>query len=88
MATRMGPDGKPTAIDFDTQFVIGVILPETDTMTTIEPVSLQKDEHGKLTFTYRKVVAQKLSATIRPSIQVIVSKTDDGVVELKEINQN
>jgi hypothetical protein len=85
MATTMGADGKPTDIDFKTQFVIGVILPETNVMTTIEPVSLQKNDEGEILFTYKKVVAEKLSGTIRPSIQVIVNKSENGLVKLKEI---
>lgn len=85
MATTMGPEGKPTDIDFKTQFVIGVILPETDHMTTIEPVSLQKDAAGNMTFSYKKVVTEKMSSTIRPGIQVIVSNSEKGSVALKEI---
>ena len=38
MATTMGEDGKPTAIDFTKQFVLAIVLPETDFATEINPV--------------------------------------------------
>jgi hypothetical protein len=85
MATTMGSEGKPTHIDFNTKFVIVIILPETNVMTTIEPVILQKNDKGEIIFTYRKIVTKKISWTIRPSIQVIVNKYEKGIVKLKEI---
>lgn len=84
MATTMGRDGKPTEIDFNKQYVIAVVLPETDLMTTIDPVSLQKDGNGKITLTYKKVVGQKQTYTIKPSFEIIVDKTENGTIELKE----
>ena len=41
MATVMG--GQPTAIDFDRQFVIAIVLPETNRSTTIHPGPLTDD---------------------------------------------
>ena len=38
MATTMGKDGKPTAIDFTKQFVLAIVLPVTDITTEINPV--------------------------------------------------
>ena len=35
MATTKGKDGKPTAIDFTKQFVLAIVLPETDFATEI-----------------------------------------------------
>lgn len=85
MATTMGKDGKPTEIDFTKQYVIAVILPETDLMTTIDPVSLQKDNNEKITLTYKKVVGQKQTYTMKPSFEIIVDKTENGTIELKEL---
>ena len=45
MAAVMG--GQPTAIDFDRQFVIAIVLPETNHSTTIRPGTLT-DEGGAL----------------------------------------
>lgn len=84
MATTMGKDGKPTEIDFKKQYVIAVILAETDVMTTVKPVRLQKDEQGKITLLYKTSVGQKQSFSTRPSLEIIVDKSDSGTIVLKE----
>ncbi|MGE5365153.1 MAG: hypothetical protein ACM3SM_13570, partial [Bacteroidota bacterium] len=65
--------------------VIAVILPETDYTTTIEPVSLQKNGNGEITFTYKSIVGQKQTYTIRPNIAIIVDRTENGNIFLKGI---
>ena len=84
MATTMGKDGMPTDIDFDNQYVIAIILPETDLMTDVFPVSLQKDENGEITLTYKTVIGEKQSYTTRPNFQIIVNKAENGIIKLKE----
>ena len=49
MAAVMG--GQPTAIDFDRQFVIAVVLPETNHTTTIRP-GILTDEGEALKLEY------------------------------------
>ncbi|MDR2146261.1 MAG: hypothetical protein LBE91_07380 [Tannerella sp.] len=85
MATTMGKDGKLTEIDFTKQYVIAVLLPETDLMTTVVPVSLQKSKTGKITLTYQSVVGQKLSFTTKPNFAIIVDKSENGNITLNEI---
>lgn len=58
MAAFMGKKGQPTPIDFETQFAIPVVLPETNHSTELDAVSLT-DDGSKLTFTYRADVAEK-----------------------------
>lgn len=83
-ATLMGEDGIPTQIDFKKQYVIAVILPVTNLTTTINPVSLQKDKKGKIILTYKTVVGQNQGYLTRPFFQIIVEKTENGNIELKE----
>ncbi len=85
MATTMGNDGKPTEIDFSKQYVIAVVMPETDMMTTVEPVSLQKNTKGDVILIYKSVIGEKQSYTTRPNFAIIVDKTENGNVILKEI---
>ena len=85
MATTMGQDGKPTEIDFTKQYVIAVLLPETDLLTTVEPVSLQRDKAGEITLTYKSVVGHKQSFTTKPNFVIIVDKVEYGNITLKEI---
>lgn len=84
MATTMGNDGKPTQIDFQKKYVIAVILPETDLMTTVEPIRLQKDAKGNITLLYKKTLGQKQTYTTRPGFQIIVDKSENGSIALKE----
>ena len=75
-AAFMGKDGQPTSIDFGRQFVIAVVLPETDIETTLEPLSLTRSG-GELTFTYVKKEGGKVSYTMRPVLLVAVDKADE-----------
>jgi hypothetical protein len=54
MATVMG--GQPTPIDFDRQFVIAIVLPETTHTTTIHPGTLT-DQGDSLQLEYAVSVA-------------------------------
>ncbi len=80
MATRMGKDGMPTEIDFNKEFIIGEILPETDVETTIEPVSLRKTGSSELTLTYSIKRGAKRSYTTKP---MFILKVDNKYKNLK-----
>jgi hypothetical protein len=77
MAAVMGKNGQPTPIDFNKKFAIGVVLPITDTYTTLRPLSLKK-ENGKLVFTYEEKVGQKQSYSMQPMTLIIVDKKFQG----------
>ena len=73
MATVMGDNGKPTAIDFDKSFVIPIIYPETDLGTSIVVDRFWRSAPESLTLsvsTIRGVEHQ--SFTIRPVELLIV----------------
>lgn len=84
MATTMGEAGKPTPVDFSKQFVIAVIMPESDVATLIEPVSLNNTSKNELTFNYRLTVGNKQSFTSIPFCAIIVNKENNGNVNFKE----
>lgn len=56
MAAFMGKNGQPTPIDFEKQFAIAVVLPETNHSTELHAESLTADG-SKLIFTYSVDVA-------------------------------
>ena len=58
MAAFMGKNGQPTPIDFETQFAIAVVMPETNHSTELYAESLT-DDGSELTFSYRVDVAEK-----------------------------
>ncbi|MBL1407204.1 hypothetical protein [Sphingobacterium faecale] len=86
-AAVMGEDGLPTVIDFDKQYVIAVVLPETDMETTLNPVSLQKSESGDVVFSYKKVIGEKQSHVSVPALVIVVDKTISGDIVTKEIGK-
>lgn len=85
MATTMGPQGQPTRLDFAKQYVIAVVLPETNLQTSLEAVSLVKDADGGLTFTFKKTVGGKQSYTMVPNLAIVVSKANSGKVTLQSV---
>jgi hypothetical protein len=85
-ATTMGKNGKPTAIDFAKEFAIAVVLPKTDTATTIQPLALIQTKDQSLVFEYKVILGNKQSYTSRPFLLVVVDKKFDGNVSLKQIN--
>lgn len=84
-AAVMGEGGKPTVIDFSKQYVIAVVLPETEYATTLSPVSLQKNENGEVQFTYKVEKGEKQTYTQRPCLVILVDKAQEGNVVLKEV---
>ncbi|MCC7299420.1 MAG: hypothetical protein IT244_13885 [Bacteroidia bacterium] len=82
MATVMGENGKPTAINFDTHFAIAVALPETDKATILAPDNIISDG-SNMTFNYKIRVGQQSTATIKPLLIVIVDKQNTGNVTAK-----
>lgn len=73
MAAFMGKDGQPTEIDFKKQFVIAKVLPETDTLTHITPLSLT--EEGKTLRLKCKITrGKKQSYTMQPFVLLIVDR--------------
>ena len=81
-AATMGPDGKPTAIDFSKQFAIALIAPETDTATTLEIRSLESRD-GQLHLNYRRILGERQSFTTRPLLLVFVERSHLGPVVLE-----
>ena len=86
MAAFMGKKGQPTPIDFEIQFVIAVVLPETSHSTELRAESLS-DDGQKLTFTYHVDVADKENTwTQVPVLLIAVDRQyERDIVELNNI---
>jgi hypothetical protein len=84
MATTMGEDGKPTAIDFTKQFVLAIVLPETDFATEINPIKVE-EKGDTLLYTYNVMKGEKQTYSIQPvSIIIIDKKYENKEVVLSE----
>ena len=73
MATKMGEDGKPTAIDFTKQFVLAIVLPVTDFATEINPVKVE-EKGDSLLYSYEVKTGEKQSYSIQPVSIIILDK--------------
>ena len=73
MATVMGADGKPTAIDFSKQFVIAVVLPVTYVATEIVPERVEVSGDSLLYF-YSVKTGDEQSYSIQPISIIILDR--------------
>lgn len=83
MATTMGEAGKPTIIDFSKQYVIAIIVPETNKATTLAVSSL-KQAGKNITCTYTHTEGETLGYTLQPILLLVVDKKYDGKVKLQK----
>lgn len=73
-AAVMGKGGMPTKIDFDKQFVIGIVLPVTNDETTILPGRLTRSG-DTLTMEYSVRIGEKnRSYSTQPMMLLVVDK--------------
>jgi len=82
-ATLMGKRGRPTPVDFSSEFVIAVVLPVTDVSTELEPVSLTRKD-GSLIFSYRKIIGEPQTWTMQPVLLVKVDRKHEAAVAVME----
>lgn len=73
MAAFMGKDGQPTAIDFDKQFVLAIVLPVTDTATEIIPLKVEA-KGNRLFYSYEVKTGEQLSFRMQPVSIIILNK--------------
>lgn len=77
MAALMGPEGMPTEVDFENQFVITVLDTLTSMETEMKPVSLRK-EGDNLVLTYEISRGGTQSFSTHSHLTLVVDKVHDG----------
>lgn len=85
-AAVMGRNGQPTNIDFRHQFVIAVILPETDRITSIETVMLKR-LGDRLYYSYIVEEGHRTSYTMRPFTAVVVDRNEPSDVVFQRVTR-
>ena len=73
MAAFMGKDGQPTAIDFDKQFVLAIVLPVTDVATEIIPQKVEA-KGDQLLYSYEVKTGKQQSYSIQPVSIIMIDK--------------
>ncbi len=72
MAAHMG--GLPTEVNWNKQFVIALVLPETKRATSINPVAVKITDNNFLVFSYQVKKGDRISHTMVPFTAVAIDK--------------
>ena len=75
MAAFMGPNGRPSEIDFKREVVIAMVLPPMNQACKLRIEEVVKEE-GRLIFHYAQTLGEPLSYTIRPCLLIAIAKSD------------
>ena len=73
MAAFMGKNGQPTAIDFDKQFVLAIVLPVTNIATEITPVKVET-KGNQLFYSYDIKRGEQQSFSIQPVSIILLDR--------------
>lgn len=84
MATAMGENGRPTPVDFSKEFIVAVVLPETNVSTEIIPLRMVKNEK-EVKFLYKVKRGEKMSYRMLPVLLVKVNNEYRDEVVLEEV---
>ena len=75
MAAFMGPNGRPSKVDFEHEVVIAVAMPPRNQACTLRVTEVVKEEGG-LVFHYTQTLGEPLTYTIRPNLLIAIAKSD------------
>ena len=87
MATTMGANGKPTEIDFTSQFAIAIIHPTTKVSTNLK-LKRMVVKQKKINISLKIAEGETQTFESRPFLLLIVDKKCDYSIELKVKNNN
>ena len=76
MAATMG--GLPTEVNWNKQYVVALVLPETNRATSVEPVAVKVANDNIMVFSYRVKKGDKISHKMVPFTAVAIDKPDSG----------
>lgn len=83
MAAYMGSNGEPTKINFSKNYVVAVVLPETDLATELNVSSFIREADGKTVFICDVKTGERQSYTTRPMLLAVVDKNNTKAVEIQ-----
>lgn len=73
-ATVMGSNGKPTVIDFEKEFVVVVICPETYFDSQFTSIKLVEAKENKVSIEYKITTKEKQTYSVVPFSLMILGK--------------
>lgn len=72
MAAHMG--AMPTQVNWNKQFVVALVMPETKRATSVNPVAVKVTDNNIMVFSYQVKKGDKISHTMVPFTAVAVDK--------------
>ena len=66
--------GLPTTVNWNKQYVVAIILPETKRATSIEPVAVKVTDNDVMVFSYHIKKGDKMSHSMVPFTAVAIDK--------------
>ena len=72
MAAHMG--GIPTEVNWNKQFVVALVMPETKRATSVYPVAVKVTDNNILVFSYQVKKGDRISHTMVPFVAVAIDK--------------
>ena len=72
MAAHMG--GMPTEVNWNKQFVVALVMPETKRATSVYPVAVKVTDNNILVFSYQVKKGDSISHTMVPFVAVAIDK--------------
>ena len=72
MVATMG--GLPTAVNWNKQYVVAIVLPETKRATAIEPIAVKVAEDNVIVFSYHVKKGDKMAHSMVPFTAVAIDK--------------
>lgn len=75
MAAFMGPKGRPTAVDFEYEVVLAVVMPASKQACSLRAKEVVKEGEW-LAFRYTQILGEPLTYTIRPCLLVAIEKSE------------
>jgi hypothetical protein len=75
MAAFMSPNGRLTAVDFEHEVVLAVVMPALEQTCTLRVKEVVK-EKDRLVFRYIQTLGEPLTYTIRPCLLIAIEKSE------------
>ena len=74
----------PTSIDFNNEFLIPIVLKETNLATEIQITSITSLQNGTIVINYKIIKGEALSYNMKPFKGIILEKKYKGKIVLNE----
>ena len=83
-SSKLPAENIPTSIDFNNEFLIPIVLKETNLATEIQITSITSLQNGTIVINYKIIKGEVLSYNMKPFKGIILGKKYKGKIVLNE----